>query len=367
MKSNSYDSPGKVGGNLESVGRKVSILEPEETPFFSSISKKSASATFSEVVADTLRKPRINGTREGKGRTGIGNKAASRKRFGTYQHRLFDEYAVTDVQQNVSERGGVATNSDEAGTAYAKCMREIKRDAEGICMSDQEGQGGSDEEMRTRGVFCWLDATKQTNNNVPADFMPPQGAPGTPAGSVYSVVSRGTNRKLVEADYGGVGYGTDVAGSVVSFNSILKSIKQQYGRKVNLQCHAGDNIIETVDTFTRASGSIDSNNVVRGDGRYKVEEMGNNHTITLMCSIFESSFARVTMIPNQFLLWNATTETSNPNVCAFINREFWEVQWLEELVNRELDDRDGDGPSGWIRGKFGLLCSNPKGQGAIIP
>ncbi len=338
MKSDSYNNPGRAGGNLESVGPHLSIIEPEDTPYFSMIRKTGASSTFSEVVADVLRKPRITGTREGKGRTGNGNKSAKRQRFGVYQHRVFDEYGVTDVQQSVSKKGGNAVTKDERASAYAKGLREWKRDAESICLSDQECAGGNDDDMQTRGFFKWVQSAAQSVAPVPDDFRPP----------AASIITLGGSDVLTETN-GTSGY--------KSFNAALKSIKAVYGKKVNIDAFCGDDIVEMIDNFTRTSSG--------GDGRYNVNEMAESHQITLSVSIFDTSFARVKVIPDQFVRYNNTTEMGRPRSAALCVREYMEIQFLEELMHKEVED-DGSGPSGWFRAKFAHLCSNPKGQGAIV-
>lgn len=331
--ANTYDNPGAQGGNRESIMEDLTILEPEGTPFVSLVKKTTATATLTEAVADTLRSARVLGTREGKPASGGSNKAGKRKRFGNYVHRIFDEFGTTDTQQAVSRRGGVAVTNDEYGDAKAKCLREIKRDLEAVCLSNQEMQGASDDEMITRGFFKWVQVAAQGTQPVPVDFR-------TPTASILTGV--GTSVPLF----------TEAA-----FNTVLKSMKGVYGAKQEVSCIAGDDVIDTVDNFSRVQSNTTNQ-------RYTVQEQASNRQITLMVTVFESSFARVNMISDQFVRFAATSTVGEANSAALVIPEYWEMQWLEDLISHDSDD-EGGGPWGWIRGHFANMCRNPKGQGAI--
>lgn len=335
MQANSYDNPGNTGGNLESVMSQLSILEPEGTPFVSSIRKTSADATFTEAVADTLRAPRITGTREGKTAQGGNNKAKNRARFGNYCHRVFDEWGVTDVQQAVTRRGGNAVVDDEYGSAKAKTLRELKRDLESIALSNQEMQGGSDDEMQTRGFFKWVQTAAQATQPVPSNFRP---------ASAQILSGIGTTVPLF---------------TETEFNAVLKAVKQVYGEKKSFDCYAGDDVIETVDLFSRIVEDVDNHTVVRS-----VDEPGGPHTISFYVTVYESSFARVNMINDQFVRFSTTTSAGETNAAALCNPDLWELQWLEELTSKDEGDHGG-GDAGWIRGLVASMCTNPKGNGAI--
>lgn len=333
MNANTFDSPGTKGGNREDLRNVLTILEPEDAPFTSMCRKgPGPAATFVEVLADTLRKPRNSGTREGKDAGKGGNKAVNRKRFGTYVHRVMDEYGVTDVQEAISRAGGVAAVSDEYGNSKAKCVREVKRDIESILCGSQEHQGGTEDEMRTRGAFTWLSTSAQTQNPVDANFL-------TLAASCITGV--GTTAPLF----------TEAA-----FNAHLKSLKTVYGGKREYDVIAGNTVIETVDNFTR----VQPNSV---NTRYQVHEMADEHEITLMVQIFESSFGRCNMIPTEFNNISAAG-IGDPSASLTLNRELWEMDFLENIHAMDLPE-EGGGPNGYVRAMLALLCLNPKGNGKI--
>lgn len=332
MKANSFSE-----GNMESLGDELSILEPEDTPFTSMVRKTKATSTFHEVFADTLRPARTSGTREGKGRVGGSNKAAKRQRFGCRQHRVFEEWSVTDVQQDITRAGGNAVTANEADLSFSKAMRELKRDMEATNLGNQEAVAGGDDEMQTRGFFKWVQSTAQAVDPVPADFRPPTDS--------VLVIGNSPNTLTETA-----------AGGSYSLNKILKSMKGVYGKKVKCIAFSGDDIVEMIDNFTRTSNG--------GDARYNVMEQSSSHEISLYVTVFESSFARMEVVPDQFVNIDTTTGLGNARSAAIVVPEYWELAFLETLTSKEVED-DGGGPSGWIRGKFALCCKNPKGQGAI--
>lgn len=339
MKANSYDSPGREGGNLEDIGGDLSIIQPMQTPYTSLVRKTKCSSTNPEVGADEIRKPRTIGAKEGKGSDGAGNKASGRKRFGARVWKVFDQWAVSDVQQAVARAGGNAFVDNEVDYAVSRTMAALKTDLEAANLGTQEGAGGSDDEMRTRGFFKWVQSTAQAVDPVPAAFR-------TPASSIITL----GNDQLSES--------VNAVGSFKSFNGILKSMKQAYGYKVNATCFAGDDIIEMVDRFTRSAGT-------GTDTRYSVNENGRDHEISLYVTVFDSSFARVEMVPDQFVALNEATGLGDPKAAAIAVMEYWENQWLEEFVKGE-DPDESKGKSGWVRGLVANVCRNPKGQAAIL-
>jgi hypothetical protein len=332
MNSNSYGSPGTTGGNKEWLDDKLTILEPEETPFTSLVPKdNNAKATFHEVVSDRLRAPRTSGTREGESGTKGGNKAVKRARFGAYVHRFMDTFGVTDVQQAVSEAGGVAVTDDEYADAKAKCLREVKRDMEATLCSNNDTQGGTaDDEMKLRGAFKWLASTQTPA--VPADFLTPAAQRLT---SVATLIETGAS----------------------SLNSVLKSLKGQYGGSRTYHMLAGNDYIEDIDLFTRTGDGGTTAN------RYRVQESGSEREITMMVRVFESSFGRLEVHPSDFLQIDSSG-VGDVDSALILNLDLWKLSFLERL--HAVDDtEDAGGMSGYVKAIGGLFCTMPRGNASI--
>lgn len=341
-------NPGSAGGNREYLKDVLTILEPETTPYTSLVNKGEApAANYIEVLASQLRKPRSTGTREGLDAGKGGNKAKSRKRFGTFLHRSMDEFNVTDVQQAISERGGVAAINSEFETDKLQTMREVKRDIESACCSGNEhvnGNGG-DADMQTRGAFAWLDkvgGSLQTVNRVPDEFLLTDSAGFTAVGQYAS----------------GIG---PVPVTEDGLNTCMQALARVHGGKKEFQCIAGDSFIKAVDNFTRVNFSATQN-------RYQVREMAEEHQITLMVRTFDSSFGRVTLLPTQFNKVGgagAVNQLGDPYAALILNMDLWEIDFLENL-HAEEELPGAGGKNGWVKAIYANLCKMPKGNGVIF-
>jgi hypothetical protein len=330
MNANTYSSPGTTGGNREDLRGTLTILEPEETPLTSLVKKgPTPKSTLVEVLADTLRAARTTGSREGSVGAKGGNKAVKRQRFGSYLHRWFDTFGVTDVQQAITESGGNAVTSDEYADAKAKCIREVKRDIESVNCSANDGQGGSDDEMKGRGAYSWL-ASSQTPA-VPSDFQPPA-----------------AQRVTGQAELNETGSN--------SLNSVLKSLKAKYGGSREYQMIAGNDYCEDVDLFTRINaGSTNT--------KYQVVEQAQSRKITLMVKVFESTFGRVNVIPSEFLKIDSSG-VGKADTALILNMDLWEMLFLDEIHAMD-EPEDAGGLNGYVKAIGGLFCRMPKGNAFI--
>lgn len=332
MEATSWGSPGEIGGNQPDYGV-LTMLEPTQTPFTSMVKKRSVSATKPENAGDKLRAPRITGTNEGKNAAETNNKGAQRQRFPASVQRFFDESGVTDTQEIITQKGGNAYVASEIDKAKAKTQVEQKRDIEAACLSNQEMDDGTTATRQMRGAFKWMSLTAQATNPVPEDFRPA-------TASVLSGV--GTSVPLFTED---------------ELNIVLQSVKQTYGNKETYQVFAGDNVVRTVDGFTRVNSS--STNT-----RYQVHADEKTHGITLYVTFFDTSFGRCEMISDQFVRITADGGTGDANAALIAKMDMWELDMLEDMFTKDLEDKGG-GPRFFARGQVGLGCLNPRGNGAI--
>lgn len=333
MNAGAYN-PGTTGGRREDLRNVLTILEPEATPFTSMVRKGPApKSTFIETLGDTLRAAKRKGTKEGTDARRGGNKAKNRARFGTYIYRGFEEFGVTDVQQLISEKGGQAAVDDEYGFSKAKTLRELKRDFEAVNLGSQDHAGGTEEsDMMTRGAFSWISSAAQSNNAVPASFR-------TPAAAIKSGV--GTSVPLFTED---------------DLVAILKALKKVYGAKRTYQLIGGNNVVDTIDHFTRAD--------VGSNGRYRVWEDAEEHEISLMVNVFDSSFGRIETMSDDFTNVDLTTGAVDDNQAGIFNMELWHMDMFDALHAMDLPDFGG-GPTGYAKCMYALLCDSPKGNGRI--
>tara|TARA_Y100000593_G_scaffold29704_1_gene58881 strand:+ start:275 stop:1294 length:1020 start_codon:yes stop_codon:yes gene_type:complete len=337
MPQTTSQDPGVAGGRREYILDKITTVEPEATPFLSSIRKISgAKSTTVETLVDDLRPARKSGTKEGEKATKSNNKAKNRAKVKNNVHRWFDEWAVGEVQSAIAKNGGQAAVNNEAGRAKAKMITEGKRDMEAILLSDNTpNEGTSDDDMRSRGAFDWHSTAGGAGN-----LLVPEGY-RTPAGNNIDHSSTTTNALFTED----------------AFNKALKNIKSQHGSKQTLQLYCGNDVQETVDNFSRIQPSSTNN-------RYLVNQNADSHEINLTVTIFDSSFARVELIPDEFVKVDAAgAGTGNAGVLA--QSEYWELHFMEDLVTEDHPDDEGAGPWGWARAMFASLNLNPLAGGII--
>lgn len=333
MNATAY-SPGVTGGRREDLRNVLTVLEPQETPYTSRCRKGPApKSTLVETLGDTLRAPKRAGTKEGTDAIKGGNKASGRSRFGVYIHRLLESYGVSDVQQIISENGGQAAVDNEFAKAKSKTLLEMKRDIESICLGDQDTSGGTSEtDMVTRGLFSWISASAQSSNAVPAAFRSLSGA----------IVSG--------KSFAGTRFTED------DLNGVLKTLKSVYGGKRTYFCLGGNNAIDTVDHFTRVD--------VGSNARYRVEEMADEHEISMMVNVFESSFGRCEFMASDFIKTDATTGAADAEAFLVMNMELMHIDMFDDLHSQDQDD-NGGGPSGFAKVMFANVCDSPRGLGKI--
>jgi len=333
MNASAY-SPGVTGGRREDLRNVLTVLEPQETPFVSRVKKGPApKSTLVETLGDTLRAPKRSGTKEGTDAAKGGNKASARSRFGVYIHRMMESYGVTDVQQIISQNGGQAAVDDEYGKAKSKTLLEMKRDMEAICLGDQDTSGGTSEaDMVTRGAFSWVSSSAQASNAVPSAFR-------TPSTAIVSGKSFAGTR-FTEDD----------------LNGVLKALRKVYGGKRTYLGLGGANAIDTVDHFTRVD--------VGSNARYRVQEMADEHEITMMVNVFESSFGRVEFMTDDFIKTDATTGAADDEAFLLLNPDLWHIDMFDDLHSVDQDD-NGGGPTAYAKCMFANVCDSPKGNGKI--
>lgn len=325
--------PGTAGGRREDLRNVLTILEPEETPFTSSLRKGPApKSTFIETLGDTLKAPTTVGTKPGTDAKKGGNKAKNRQRFGVYIHRWMDEFGVDDVQQIISERGGQAAVDNEYGNSKAKTLREGKRSIEAVNLGSQDHTGGDDDTaMTTRGAFSWISATAQASNPVPVNFR-------TPAAAILSGV--GTTVPLFTED---------------QLIAVLKALVKVYGGKRTFQLFGGVNVVDTVDHFIAVAAA----NTTR-----RVTEDADDHELTLMVKVYDCSHGRIEVQEDLFTNFGAASTVGDDNAGVIVNMDLWHMDMFDALHTMDLPDLGG-GPNGYAKVMWALLCDSPKGHGKI--
>jgi hypothetical protein len=339
--ANSYASPGTTGGNREDLRDILTILEPEQTPVVSAMSKgPGPRGTYTEVLADELAVPSIQGQPEGRDINSFSNKATKRQRFGNNIQIATRDFGVTDVQMLVD----TAAVSNELDYAKMKTLREMKRDIESVICSNEERQtGNATDAWKTRGLFKWTSSgrtelgnevleNRTIPDNVPTEYL-------TPA----------------EQDIDAAGTGSPDM-TETQLNGVLQSLFETHSAKKTYLGVFGPEAVEVIDNFTRIEGTTNTQ-------RYTLNDDITKKTINLEVKIFNSSFGRVNIIPSVFLDRRGTS-TFNTEAGLILDLSLLQLQYMEPLHAVTLDD-EGGGPRGYAKTIYSLMCKNPKGLGAI--
>lgn len=310
---------GSAIGNREDLSDILTILAPEETPVLSLAAKGKATSTFHEWVVDSLSAPVTTGIPEGVDVSGFDDKFAGRARLGNYVQIFRRDYLVSNLQQAVTSVGPA-----NVAQAEAKCMRELKRDAEAsICSNnDRTVEDGAGTPYALRGFGDWLDSAGPSD--VPAAFR-------TPSSSIVGST-------LTES----------------GFNDILGSIYGQTGELGNLTLVANIALRKVIANFTRNDGGASNENI------YQVNQDATTKKITLSVSLFDSDFGLVRIVNGN----PACMPTATTNVGYLLDPKYIGFSTLIPMGSTRLENQGG-GERGYVDMAGTLVCRTPQAHGKI--
>lgn len=322
-----------IAGIREDLTDFLTIMEPEDTPKLSMLSKaQKPTNTYVEWQMDTLQTPSFTGTVEGTDVTNFSNKAAQRARVGNYIQWQRKPWMVSRIVEAVD----VAGVSSEVGNAKAKSMRELKRDFEAAIGSDNDRQADNGSvPYLMRALGNWISSTGPSD--VPAAYR-------TPAASIN----------------------TTATGSLTEdgFNAVFQSLFESNGGKREYTLFAGPSLKRSISKFQRQEGATTAKS-------YMVTQDATEHQIDLRVDLYQGDFHTVTIIPD---LFNGVLTDAVGGVTAgtawvtnqvrargyVIDPELVSIGYMVGMESVELPDQGG-GRRGAVQGIMTLLCKNPKG------
>jgi len=317
--SNTYGTgnPGAQIGNREDLASGISMLEPEQTPVYSMLSKPSIDAMEYSWLTDSLTAPSTTSTPEGAPVTSVDDKFADQARLYNNVHKLRKTYGVTNEQQAVDSAGPAKFER-----AKVKSTMEMKRDMEAVVLGSQDkaAQGGGNPAWVTRGFADWIDSAGPSD--VPSLYR-------TPAGNIHA---SGTFTETI-------------------FENIAGSLFTQTGTVTNMTLVASVALRKVINGFFRQEGTTTATS-------YNVNEDATDHTVTLRVEVFDSAFGKFNVVNGNPLCF-----ATNVNG-YFINPTYAEVGNLIPLGAKDLPE-DGTGQKGFMDVVFGTKCLNPKAHGKI--
>lgn len=319
-----------VAGNREDLLDILSILEPEDTPLLSTLSKtKSPTNIYQEWQVDNLQAPSFAGVLDGADVTSFSNAAVNRARIGNYGQIFRRDWAVSQVQE-LSNPAGV---SNEVAASKAKKLREIKRDMESAIGSDNDMQADNGTvPYLTRGLGKWIQNGAQTTNAVPASFR-------TPSASIDTTATA----SLTEA----------------TFNGVSSSIYQQNGGRRSYTLFAGPSLKSAISNFQRVTGSSGTTKT------YMVTQDAKENAVDLNVEIYRGDFHDVTVIPTLFngVVSGDTSITDQRKARGYvIDPELVGIGYMKGLGAEELENQGG-GRRGYVDAIISVVVKNPLGLG----
>lgn len=322
---NTYDttSPGSGVGNREDLSDVVSIVEPEQTPVYSLMSKATARATNPEWTLDRLKDPSTgaDGVSEGADVTAFSDQHSGKARVFNYTQKFQDTWQVSDFQGAVSAAGG--SDSTSVAGAKAKAMRNVKRFVEYAINSDngrqaEDGSGTSPYLLSGLG-----DSINASNTDYPANYR-------TPSGSIDA-----NGASITEAQ----------------FNDVLESIFRETGEAEQLTVVSSTATRQTISNFTRSEGSTTAT-------PYNVNEDATSKRITLSVNIFDSDFGFCRIVNA-----NPACEQANDRVYV-LNMKYLKCLSLVGMSSYELEDQGG-GQRGYVKCIETIANLSPLAHGKV--
>ena len=180
----SYDAKG-IREDLENV---IYDISPEETPFYSSAKKVSASNTLHEWQTDSLRSSAANAHIEGDDTTA--NAMTATARLGNYTQIFKNAVIIPDTDSGLDKAG----RATEMAYQTLKIAKEQKLDIEKALFDNNKREGGSSSAARELGGVGSFMTTNVNNIGT-------SGA--NPTGSVPGATARtdGTQTVFTQADF----------------------------------------------------------------------------------------------------------------------------------------------------------------------
>ena len=245
-----------VIGIKEDVDDKIYRVTPEETPFISSIGRKTVDATNPEWLRESLRAPGSNAAIEGADATYAAQ--TQPERLSNRTQIVQDTLSVTGTTDRVSKYG----RAKETNRLLAKKAVELKKDVEYAAIANGAFVAGAAATAREmRGLYGWTATNRETGAGVGA----------APVISTNTAPVAGTLRPFTE--------------------DLLKSlVLKVYG-------NGGDNSILMVSPSHKQKASTFTGNVQRTN-----EVSGKAGVLQTSFSVYGHDYGNTKIVPNRVMV-----------------------------------------------------------------
>ncbi len=185
--NNTFDSFDSIG-NREDLSDVISLITPEETPFYSMAGDATAEAKKTEWQLDTLATPSTTNYRV-EGDTYSFNAITATTRVGNYCQIMMKENIVAETQEAINKAG----RKSERAYQKVKRLAELKTDMEATFLSNQASVAGdASTPSKMGGLRAWLASN---------DSLGSSGASGgyNTSTGVVDAATNGTQRTFTKA------------------------------------------------------------------------------------------------------------------------------------------------------------------------
>ena len=302
----SYDANG-IREDLENV---IYNISPEETPFYSSLKKVSASNTYHEWQTDTLRASASNAHIEGDDTTASAMTATTRK--GNYTQIFKNAVTIPDTDEGLDKAG----RSAEMAYQTLKIAKEQKLDIEKALFDNNARAAGSATVARElAGAPSWM-ISNITNAGTGA----------------ANATGDGTDQRTD---------GTQTAFTQADFDSAMQSIWENGGRP--------DSVYLSAYQMNIALGFTGNNN------QRSTVQAGDEKVVKSL-DVYVTPWGTVEFTP--------TRENAGRDVFIMQN-DMWSCAALRPTKNTALA-KTGDSTKRQVLTELTLVCKNEKASGMVV-
>jgi hypothetical protein len=308
----SYDANG-IREDLENV---IYNISPEETPFYSSTKKTTASNTLHEWQTDSLRSSAANAHVEGDDTTA--NAMTGTTRMGNYTQIFKNAVIVPDTDAGLDKAG----RSAEIAYQTLKIAKEQKLDIEKALLDNNAWVAGSSSVAREcAGAMAYLN-TNITN----------KGTGGVNPESVSGYTTPGSKARTD---------GTQTAFTQTDFDSAMQSIWENGGRP--------DSVYLSASQMNTALGFTGNNN------QRSTVQAGDEKVVKSL-DVYVTPWGTVEFTP--------TRENRSRDVLIMQN-DMWNVAVLRPTKNTALA-KTGDNTKRQVLTELTLVSKNEAASGAVV-
>ena len=302
----SYDANG-IREDLENV---IYNISPEETPFYSSLKKVSASNTYHEWQTDTLRASADNKHIEGDDTTASAMTATSR--LGNYTQIFKNAVTIPDTDEGLDKAG----RSAEMAYQTLKIAKEQKLDIEKALFANNARVVGSATAARElAGAPAWMTSNITNTGTSGAD----------PTGDGTDARTNGTQTAFTQTD----------------FDSAMQSIWENGGRP--------DSVYLSAYQMNIALGFTGNNN------QRSTVQAGDEKVVKSL-DVYVTPWGTVEFTP--------TRENAGRDVFIMQN-DMWSCAALRPTKNTALA-KTGDSTKRQVLTELTLVCKNEAASGMVV-